>query len=275
MATLPALVAQVIDVPAGAVAQRKDEEVGVGGDLVDQGAADVDGRGDAERLRKLDVARRLARGGGDGDQLAAAGGDQDLLAGHDGAGVERLADGVPPADAARGPFDPQQLVPGRVDHQRIAARLRREGQNRQGGRLRIGVEADEPPPEHLARGGVQPVDGAVDRRQHDLAGHVRHFGLRLALGQRDDRRRGGRRIGGRGRLRLRNPLHQRLLRPGNLQQPRFELGVVGQVGILVQQARCTPCRRRRSSTASPPSAWRRASCRVRCRGRSRRLVMAS
>ena len=40
-----------------------------------------------------------------------------------GLGVERLADGMAPTDAARGPFEPQDFVVGRVDHQRVAARL--------------------------------------------------------------------------------------------------------------------------------------------------------
>ena len=41
---------------ADALVEREDEEVGVRGDLVDQRSADIDGRGDAERLRELDVA---------------------------------------------------------------------------------------------------------------------------------------------------------------------------------------------------------------------------
>ena len=49
--------------------------------------------------------------------------------------------------------------------QHVAARLGRQRRRREGGRLRIGVEAHHSPPKHAARNSVETVDGAVDGRQ--------------------------------------------------------------------------------------------------------------
>ena len=110
--TAARLVPQIGDVFAGAVVERKDEDVRMVGDLENQGLAEIDPRRHFQRLRKLHVAGRFARRRGDGDQFAAdrlvaAGDDENVFAGDDRAGVERLADVASPTDAARRLFQPQ------------------------------------------------------------------------------------------------------------------------------------------------------------------------
>ena len=194
----------------------------------------IGGGAAAERLRQQRAARRFAGLGVQGDQLAALRRDEDAVAGEDRMRIERLAHREPPQQAAGGGFQTQQFVAGRIDRQQVAARLGMEGHRAAGPTARW-PDSPETPPEHLARGGVQPVCRAFGGDADDLALRVFDRGREAPLDQRRGGRDGRRRFVLHRRLRFDDGLHRGLLCLRNLRQHGLQFRVVKRVGIFLQE----------------------------------------
>ncbi len=229
------LVSKGKHLPAAALRHGQHEQVLLVGQLEDQFAPRVDGRGDAERLRQLHEAGRLAAGRIDHQQPPAERGQQERAVGGHRIGGEILFDGMSPADSARGRLDPLDFaVPvGGQDH--VAARCRRH-RTGQAAAVRLpGIPAHEFPPQHLAAGGIESVDRAGRGGKDDLMLGVRGVRVERALGDDGGGERSGGRWQCRRRLRPVDPGDGRLLGGGDAEEGFGQVGVPGQLGISAEQ----------------------------------------
>ena len=227
---------QQIHLLAGEIVQAQDIEIGMLGDLINQSFGRIDGRrrrGAAAAIARSPANRRFRHPGRINFPLGAA--IKSRFSARTGCGTNGSPSGKSPLQFARGGFQAENFVLRGIDRQHVRAGFGTDGHRRRSDVLPALRIADEPPPEHFARRGVESVGRAFGGDANDAALQVVQGGFRVPLGERDGggERRGRFVLG--GRFRFRDGLDRRVLGLRNLRHRRRQFRVLQQIGILLQQ----------------------------------------